>query len=374
MSKSLPTFRVHIWGDSRVGKTTLVRKISDTQSFREDDSLGYTIVRKTIGDKPVQLELYDGPASNHPHAIIAVCDESRDETFESLRRQLEDILQTDSIRIFVVANRRDSRSSVGSDRIYQKWCREHVIPSFEVSAQSGDGVNKLMQEVVSHLFREYIRDQMLVCDSITRELYNHPLSRLFREPVDTSLYPDYREVVKTPMDLGTVQEKLRKRRYRSVKEWQDDISLIWSNCDRYNGPNSGFTPILDHLKGLVRKLSKELAPTSMRDIAAEMLSATSRMTKLTDRPPREIASLFPSNTYKESDVRLPFTSRDIEDLSNNIKRLQRDGSVDDQQQLLQIARWFAVDCRNGDVDIAQMSDEAKVYLRWFTRERLARKC
>lgn len=45
---------------------------------------------------------------------------------------------------------------------------------------------------------------------------------------------DYCFIVKNPMDLGTVNQKLREDRYETVEQVLDDIQLIWDNCKTYN--------------------------------------------------------------------------------------------------------------------------------------------
>ena len=41
-------------------------------------------------------------------------------------------------------------------------------------------------------------------------------------------------VITTPMDLQTMQKKVKQRHYKSKREFKDDLDLIWSNCYQYN--------------------------------------------------------------------------------------------------------------------------------------------
>jgi hypothetical protein len=60
----------------------------------------------------------------------------------------------------------------------------------------------------------------------------------FLEPVDWESLglTDYLTVVKKPMDLNTVKNKLADGGYSSKEECSDDIRLIWSNAMLYNVP------------------------------------------------------------------------------------------------------------------------------------------
>ena len=62
----------------------------------------------------------------------------------------------------------------------------------------------------------------------------------FYKPVDAETLGlhDYYDVIKKPMDLGTVRKKLEEREYANGTEFAEDIRLIFTNCYRYNAPES----------------------------------------------------------------------------------------------------------------------------------------
>lgn len=49
---------------------------------------------------------------------------------------------------------------------------------------------------------------------------------------------DYYDIIKKPMDLGTVREKMDAREYSIHSEFIDDVRLIFTNCYRYNQPDT----------------------------------------------------------------------------------------------------------------------------------------
>lgn len=53
-------------------------------------------------------------------------------------------------------------------------------------------------------------------------LWSKKLSQIFRDPVKPSatFAPDYFQIIKHPMDLGTVRNKLRNAEYMTVKEFE----------------------------------------------------------------------------------------------------------------------------------------------------------
>ncbi|SCV67861.1 BQ2448_5472 [Microbotryum intermedium] len=56
-------------------------------------------------------------------------------------------------------------------------------------------------------------------------------------------YPDYYEVIKKPIDLITIKDRLEKLEYRSVLEIKDDFNQLFVNAKRYNAP--GLSIFLD---------------------------------------------------------------------------------------------------------------------------------
>jgi len=59
---------------------------------------------------------------------------------------------------------------------------------------------------------------------------------LFHFPVDPDGQgvPRYREIIKNPMDLATIEEKINNKEYKSRKEVMLDIKLIWDNSLTFN--------------------------------------------------------------------------------------------------------------------------------------------
>lgn len=73
------------------------------------------------------------------------------------------------------------------------------------------------------------------CEKVLAELKAYvPYSVPFLTKVNKREVPDYFDVIKNPMDLGTVGKKLKAFVYNSKQDFLDDLQLIWSNCFKYN--------------------------------------------------------------------------------------------------------------------------------------------
>ncbi|KAF5953415.1 hypothetical protein HYC85_006271 [Camellia sinensis] len=57
---------------------------------------------------------------------------------------------------------------------------------------------------------------------------------LFAEPVDPEEVEDYYEIIKEPMDFGTIRAKLHGGMYTNLEQFEHDIFLIPRNAMHFN--------------------------------------------------------------------------------------------------------------------------------------------
>jgi hypothetical protein len=61
-------------------------------------------------------------------------------------------------------------------------------------------------------------------------------TRMFHVPVKKAEAPNYYDVITNPMDLSTMKAKTKRCEYNTIDEFQNDMSLIKSNSEKFNGP------------------------------------------------------------------------------------------------------------------------------------------
>ncbi|XP_042499646.1 transcription initiation factor TFIID subunit 1 [Macadamia integrifolia] len=84
------------------------------------------------------------------------------------------------------------------------------------------------------------------------------VSYLFLKPVSKKDAPDYLDIIKHPMDLSTIREKVRKMEYKSREDFRHDVWQITFNAHAYNdGRNPGIPPLADQLLELCDYLLNE---------------------------------------------------------------------------------------------------------------------
>jgi hypothetical protein len=80
------------------------------------------------------------------------------------------------------------------------------------------------------------RRPRLARPQLLKTLMRNPAAGAFLAPVDWKALqlPTYPKIVKHPMDLGTIQQKLDSSRYAKVEDFIADVRLVWSNAKAFN--------------------------------------------------------------------------------------------------------------------------------------------
>lgn len=81
---------------------------------------------------------------------------------------------------------------------------------------------------------------MRQCENLLKKLMSHEYGWVFNSPVDPVYLnlPDYFDVIKNPMDLGTVKKKLSSSVYTSPLDFVADVRLAFTNAMTYNPPTN----------------------------------------------------------------------------------------------------------------------------------------
>ncbi|XP_053120087.1 histone acetyltransferase KAT2B isoform X3 [Hemicordylus capensis] len=76
--------------------------------------------------------------------------------------------------------------------------------------------------------------------NILQQVKSHQSAWPFMEPVKRTEAPGYYEVIRFPMDLKTMSERLKNRYYVSKKLFMADLQRVFTNCREYNPPESEY--------------------------------------------------------------------------------------------------------------------------------------
>ena len=91
-------------------------------------------------------------------------------------------------------------------------------------------------------------------------LQNHQHGWVFNNPVDPVELglPDYFDVIKKPMDLGTVQQKIDNGSYHAIEEFKADVDLTFDNAMQYNEDGTVVHDAAKELKNQFERLFEKM--------------------------------------------------------------------------------------------------------------------
>ncbi|CAA3005220.1 transcription factor GTE4-like [Olea europaea subsp. europaea] len=79
------------------------------------------------------------------------------------------------------------------------------------------------------------------CSNLLQRLMKHKHGWVFNKPVNAKALGlrDYHDIIKHPMDLGTIKNRLSQNWYKSPREFAKDVRLVFQNAVIYNPKGQG---------------------------------------------------------------------------------------------------------------------------------------
>ncbi|KAJ5949235.1 hypothetical protein N7454_000819 [Penicillium verhagenii] len=158
--------------------------------------------------------------------------------------------------------------------------QEAPKPAAENTRSIQSGVTKLQ-----HKF-------LMKCVSSLKRMHD---SRFYREPVDPAKLniPNYTQVITRPMDLSTIESKLKENLYTSPQAFEEDFALMVNNSMTFNGPDHLVT--MEGVK-LKKTLDKQMLSLPKADEVEE--KKPKKSSDKTSAPKREPRTSLGSQTVK----------------------------------------------------------------------------
>ncbi|CAH9099195.1 unnamed protein product [Cuscuta epithymum] len=177
------------------------------------------------------------------------------------------------------------------------------------------------------------------CCALLERLMKHKHGWVFNQPVDTvglGLH-DYYDIIKQPMDLGTVKSRLDSNWYKSPREFAEDVRLTFRNAMTYNPKGQDVHVMAEQLLqifdnkwapieaevGLPTPTSTRKAPklpnSEMRKLAGRPEPLTDSKPKLKSTQPGRIAA--PKKPKAKDPDKRDMTYDEKQKLSMNLQSL-----------------------------------------------------
>lgn len=209
--------------------------VSSSGETTNTASLGGTDLGNHIESSGHQVKGYATGNSMPGFTLAAVESADPNDDYCATCHQGGDVLCCDKCpRVFHLQCHVPVLSTVPSGPFVCTLCEEGLTTESGEDGQPSDLSGK--RKVTTHLSEKDVK----VCERVLLELYCHPSSIPFHEPVNRAV-PNYYKIITHPMDFSNIKAKLSPGHYdhyASIEAFLDDCTLVFRNCAVYNSEMS----------------------------------------------------------------------------------------------------------------------------------------
>ncbi|ORY26701.1 hypothetical protein BCR39DRAFT_540478 [Naematelia encephala] len=155
---------------------------------------------------------------------------------------------------------KDKKGKRGNNKTPVPVVAEHDVDSGKEDEEDDDETNTPTSAIPAHMSRERDRakrqssprdtkaaQKMLL--ALLDAVSGHRNGNVFLGPVKKSDAPDYYEIIKRPMDLKTIRQRIRDNQVLSIDEFERDVALMFTNAMMYNSPGSQVYEMAEQMRG-----------------------------------------------------------------------------------------------------------------------------
>eukprot|EP00050_Salpingoeca_kvevrii_P011904 m.18792 g.18792 ORF g.18792 m.18792 type:complete len:671 (+) comp3698_c0_seq1:966-2978(+) len=103
------------------------------------------------------------------------------------------------------------------------------------------------------------KDQELI-ERALAYLLKHRCTKPFLQPVDLERHPDYKKVIKRPIDFACIKARFKDSMYATFEHFALDVDLVFENCFTYHRPGSRTFRSAQTLQGVFARWQAQNLP------------------------------------------------------------------------------------------------------------------
>ncbi|XP_055631687.1 transcription initiation factor TFIID subunit 1 isoform X2 [Toxorhynchites rutilus septentrionalis] len=185
--------------------------------------------------------LYTGTIPT-PSLNVALTEEQEEEIEKELNADDEDLVNVDGTKVKLSGKLLKRHEDVKRRTLLLKVPKEAVNKK---RRRGGGDVNCDYLKRHNKTANRRRTDPVVVLSSILEQILNElrdmPDVSPFMFPVNAKQVVDYHKIVQRPMDLQSIRENIRQKKYQTRDEFIADINQIVENSSLYNGAKSSLT-------------------------------------------------------------------------------------------------------------------------------------
>ncbi|KAM7063504.1 protein polybromo-1 isoform 19-T27 [Molossus nigricans] len=143
--------------------------------------------------------------------------------------------------------------------------------------EDGQDNQGTVTEGSSPSYLKEILEQLLESIVVATNPSGHLISELFQKLPSKVQYPDYYAIIKEPIDLKTIAQRIQNGSYKSIHAMAKDIDLLAKNAKTYNEPGSQVFKDANSIKKIFymkkAEIEHEMAKSSLRIRTSSNLAA-----------------------------------------------------------------------------------------------------
>ncbi|XP_036286805.1 protein polybromo-1 isoform X15 [Pipistrellus kuhlii] len=143
--------------------------------------------------------------------------------------------------------------------------------------EDGQDNQGTVTEGSSPSYLKEILEQLLEAIVVATNPSGHLISELFQKLPSKVQYPDYYAIIKEPIDLKTIAQRIQNGSYKSIHAMAKDIDLLAKNAKTYNEPGSQVFKDANSIKKIFymkkSEIEHEMAKSSLRIRTSSNLAA-----------------------------------------------------------------------------------------------------
>lgn len=204
-----------------------------------------------------------------------------------------------------------------------------------------------------------------ICINITKQMMEYPCAKVFLEPME----PGELDVIKSPQDLTSILSRLENSSYQTVDVWEQDVSSIWYNAEKYYGSQSFMFILASALCKRFNKLKTSLDIQKFESWTKHYFELEAKIYTLTKSPPEQFKEYVPASLIEET-VNEPFTEKDLSALEKALKALQKPNDLNVYYNVLR--RYMPkidIHAEPVSVDIREFPNQALHRLKKYAMKR-----
>ncbi|XP_033126972.1 transcription initiation factor TFIID subunit 1-like [Anneissia japonica] len=189
--------------------------------------------------------------------VVAMTEEQ--EEIEEKRIDEDELVKTEGTKITLLKSVVEHHNEVRRKSLVLRFPKE-TLPKKKKRNYDGGTDFDYLKKPRQNMARRRI-DPVVALSSMLEQILNSMrevnYSEPFHHPVNAKKIPDYYNIVAKPMDLQTMRDNLRKRKYQSRDLFVSDSQQIVDNSILYNGEKSPMTIIAKNMHAVCLKKLEE---------------------------------------------------------------------------------------------------------------------